>query len=729
MIHRRFGTLYIFVILCGYLVTGSVSSAQENGRGFSLIFGWNTAGEIGLLAREATAVSRLRTEDSIVLSFGALLGPTRIVQYDDGAQYLAAARQAGIEYVIPTVPEFMFGVENFRSFSESEMVPRFISANIVDEKTRKPLVDPYVVWEAAGRRICLIPLSDMQTIREAPDANVVGIDVLTYDEALDAVSGSVAREAADFVLVAGRLDRAAIQDMAVHYPLIDAFVTNHQSGGFADGGVTTTMVQIEGKPVYVGSEAPDHLGFLRIQGARGVQSWEFADVILGDEYPPDAAVAEPLNATMDMLKKQDYEESMIDRVGSEVASVLRKKHAVDVVLLERQSLYYYPLEDSLSVLNVRRIVKPGQRLVTLFLRGNLLKSIWEESRSQTFTDLSLVYAGMTAEGKVDSIPIMDDRDYVLLTTDFLHGGGNGYNQFTKSTGATPVQDEMLAIVEEFLVAKEERLRKLAKPKIWELNLYLTFNTNYTRTQPDEDVKLYGGSVQKELKEMVDLYAGNFIVSSQDNKLTMNKVIGKHEFNNYLEFSWSRQGTKNQERDKIQYNAQRNHDPVELYNKYTYNIPAWPVKPFTDLKVNTFLYSGFGPHPISGTMSTGATRTFPRLLGLNVAVGLHGTRDFRKPENSFGTSSTLLLNKKFPPKLFFSIPTELSSTTHIYWNPVAKYHMEFKLDHKSIIRIQLYKKINGTFKFMAYSYRSTVHRKLAVGTYYYFTIDYGMHWKF
>ena len=61
--------------------------------------------------------------------------------------------------------------------------------------------------------------------------------------------------------------------------------------------------------------------------------------------------------------------------------------------------------------------------------------------------------------------------------------------------------------------------------------------------------------------------------------------------------------------------------------------------------------------------------------------------------------------------------------------MAKYHMEFKMDSDTNINIQIWKRINAQFTLRAYSYRSSVHKKTAVGLYYNFTLNYGMAWKF
>ncbi|GAI03869.1 unnamed protein product, partial [marine sediment metagenome] len=122
---------------------------------------------------------------------------------------------------------------------------------------------------------------------KAEDINVAGLDILPYDEALNNLALPVARENADIVIVAGRMNRSAVMEMAVRHPFVDAFITNNQSGGFSDKLGTTSTVFVAGKPVYVGSEAGNHLGVLSFGEVDDIAIREFRDVTIGEDFPPD----------------------------------------------------------------------------------------------------------------------------------------------------------------------------------------------------------------------------------------------------------------------------------------------------------------------------------------------------------------------------------------------------------------------------------------------------------
>ena len=711
---------YIFLYLL--ILTGFDSvNAQDNSSGYSILFGWKTEGSIDLLARKAAALKKLKN-NGIALSFGSTIDSTRIVQYDEGVQFLFAARQAGIDYIIPSASEFMFGVEVFKSFAVNNDNPGFISANLIDEKTGETLVDPYAILDIEGLRICIIAMSDMNTIRDALDVNVKGIDVIPFDDALNNIYGKVIMEDADVFVLAGRMDRKSIMELAVRYPFVDVYITNNQSGGFADSKVTST-IYIDGKPVFIGSESNNHLGFLTVKDIDGLKSSEFSDIILDDEYPPDREISLKLNTIMDMLKKKDYEDSVVVGTGKEVTSILKDIFKVDAVFLEKQSIYYYPFEDSLTVLNVQKVIKPDNKLILYTLKGELLKSIWVQSIDQKNLDLSLVFSGLTVDGKIDSIPVQDDRDYSIVTTEFLRNGGNGYEQFKSGKNETITGVDMLKTVESYLVAREEYLREIAKVKIWDLTLHLDIGSNFNKTDIDKNRQLYGESVPEEMQKLTDQMTGYFDITSWNNILNIKK--NRHMFFHRLNFKYRRSGFMT-EIDRITY--KETDDKAELYNKYTYDLPHFTLKPYVDITITSEMYSGVGKHPIAGSMSAGFTRKILFLWDMDLNIGLDGSRNYFSNENSLGTKAKMTVNKSFSENSFFTEKTSFYSDTNITYKPVSKYHMAFALENTNRLKVQIWNKFNLTFDVKSYSYQDTTHRKLAIGFTYDITLNYGMNWK-
>ncbi len=377
--------------------------AENTVNRYSILFGWKTDGSHELLARQASAFRTYHDDRSLAISFGSLLGNTLIVRHDTADQFLSATRDAGYDYIIPGSPEFMFGAETAIRFSENERYPRFISANLVDKTTRKTVFEPYATWYVSGLRICIIAFSDTSIAKQTRSGAIKGIDVMSYDETLTALSVPVAREHADIVIAAGRIDRAAVLDIARKHPYVDMFLTNSQSGGFFDAKGATTNALVSGKSLFVGPEEGTKLGMLSLHDTGGVETREFSTITLGDAFPPDKDLLASLNRTLDEFKRRDTEETAVLKTGTAVTAALKDIFGVSAVFLHRQSLFYYPLKDSLTMFNVRNIVRPYEKLTRFEVKGSVLTSVLTDMKSRKDPDDRLIFAGLGADGKIDSL--------------------------------------------------------------------------------------------------------------------------------------------------------------------------------------------------------------------------------------------------------------------------------------------------------------------------------------
>ncbi|MFA6471824.1 MAG: hypothetical protein WCU00_07270 [Candidatus Latescibacterota bacterium] len=708
-------------LLSGYSFSASAQNADNH---YSIMFGWKTEGSHELLAKQSTCYKQLKDFQTLAISFGALLGPTIIVQQDNGANFLETARQSGLDYIIPAAPEFMFGVAAFRKMAQSDSFPRFISSNVVDEKTRRPLVDPYAMWYVSGKRICIVALSDTNIIRNSRDENVAGIDIISYDEALNNISAGVRHENPDIVIAAGRMDRASIREMSLKHPFIDIFITNNQTGGFSDVKGTSTTAFFSGKPVFIGTEAGNQLGIISVKDQGGIESKEFKTVTLGDAYPPDKDIITSMNRTIEDIKQKDTEEKVITRTGDAVTSILKNLYTVDVVFLERQSLYYYPLKDSLNIFNVRNIIRPFEKLARYTLKGSVIKSINQESKNQSDPSLRLLIAGMTADGKIDSIPVIDDNTYKILTTTHLRSGGNGYTHFKTGVDEQFTNVYMLDAIEHFLVDKDERLRRAARQKIWALNMNLTIGSNFNRVDVDEDKAAYGSSITtQQFKDLNDQFFGYLRFASENNQLTIKK--DRHLLTLQLDMRYKRQGYKPPDKSII---YTKTDDYLMLKNTYLYNVSFLSSQPIAKVTVYSVLYSGKGKHPIRMDISSGLQRQYQKLWLESGSIELNWSRNYFTDLNTVGTKASFKFKKTFTAKSLLTDPAVFTSTTDIYWDPTPQYHHRFSHTNTNQLTFKLYKQFGLDLNVRTYSYRDNSRNNVAVGFVYDFYLTYQMQWK-
>lgn len=697
-----------------------VHAANETNR-YSIIFGWKTDGSHELLARQASAFKTYRDDRSLAISFGSLLGTTLIVRHDTADQFLSSAREAGYNYIIPGASEFMFGVETAVRFSENDRYPRFISANLVDAKTRRTLFEPYATWYVSGLRICIIAFSDTSISKQIRGGTLKGIDIMTYDETLNALSVPVAREHADIVIAAGRFDRAAVFDIARKHPYVDMFLTNSQSGGFADAKGATTNALVSGKSLFVGSEEGTKLGMLALKEVGGIETREFSTITLGVAFPPDKELFASLNRTLEEFKRRDTEETAVQKTATSVTNVLKDIFGVSAVFLHRQSLFYYPLKDSLTIFNVRNIIRPYEKLTRYEVKGSVLTSVLSDLKSRKEPDDRLIFAGLNAEGRIDSLPVVADSTYVILTTSHLRAGGNGYVQFQSGTNESIADINMLTTVEDYLVAKDERLRRLARKKEWALVTNLQISANMNRIDVDRDKTLYK-SIPAPFGSLKDQFMGYFGVTSRNNSYTFQHK--RHSFSSVLDMDYRRQGARTPSGDVL-YSIGT--DVLRFANRYEYRIPSLPSVPYIELILTSSFHPPPGKHPIRADMSTGLSRRFPRYW-TDVSIGLNGTRDYVTNRNNLGTNLTLNVNKTFPARRLLTAPSTLTSKSRVFWAPSAQSRSMFRHENENSFAIQLWKKVGMSFQVNTYSYRDNSKDKVAAGFQYLVNLTYGMQWK-
>jgi hypothetical protein len=503
------------------------------------------------------------------------------------------------------------------------------------------------------------------------------------------------------------------------------YLTNNQSGGFADAKGTTTTVSLSGKPLYIGPETGNQMGIFSIKDREGLDSHEFTTITLGDAYPPEKSLLAALTSTLDEYKRQETEEKTIIKTGSEVTKVLKDLFAVDAVLIERQSLFYFPLADSLTIFNVRNIIRPYTKLAVFDLKGADLKAILEDSKSRTDPDYRLIIAGMTADGKIDSIPIGDDSIYTVLATTHLRAGGNGYPQFRNGENEQRTDINALMTVERYLVEKDERIQQALKKKNWTLTVNFQIGSNFQKTDVNKAKTDYGSAIpNSSFKGLKDNFFGYFKITSDQNLFTWLKR--NHYYEARMNAGYRRTGTK-PPNGTISYSETE--DRLNFQTKYEYRTPVIYASfyPYIRLNGDSQLYSGQGKHPIRADVSSGLSKKIPSLW-MTATLGLNGGRDYFTNLNTLGTDAQIDISRTFAPVSILSQQTKFNSTTKVYWYPSEVGKFQFRHENLTTLSLQVWKKLSVNVNFSSYSYRDNTKRKLAVGYIYDFLLTYGTQWK-
>ena len=711
--------VFLYTLIAMHGQVGFAQEADQSETLYSIDAVSRIDGDRGFLSTLSTAHDSLGN-NSLVISFGGLFGDTRIVGYDQGATFFGAAGDAGIDCILPSLPEFSFGFSRLRELGRLPGTPRIVAANLVDERSRSPVFSPYIVTTIGGQRILVIGMADPEIIRGSDDEDVLGIDIIPFDDAISDIMTAIAMEQADVIVVAGKLDRAGIVELSRRYHFIDYFITDNTASFNETGSITTAT--IANTPVYFVSGQKGHLGVVSMKMFNGIDGYDVEDIEYGEIFPVDPMIDERLGAIIDQMNRTNESESVIEHTGGTVTSVLYDMFDVDAVFIERKSLYYYEIGDSLNVTNVGKVIRPYNIMKTYDIKGSDILSVLERNRKAP-PEMRLHMAGME-DAKIDSIPIQEDRSYKVLTTTFLSMGGNDYDQFTRGVSdETEKTVDMLESVERYLVAREERIREAMKPKYWEMNLHLDVGSYLNRQDVNREKDAYGNIVPKPLKDQKDYFIGNVKIESWNN--TFRYARNNHQYDVTLHMKYVRAGSKANNGNIVYREAD---DNLILYNKYTYNHPGFAAKPYIDNTINSELYNPSGKHPITAKVTTGLTRKFPKVLNMVLNIGFSADRNYVTNDNAMGLDSKITFDQTFAGDSILSRKTTLHSETSVNYKPMARYHLALYIQNRNKISVSLMKKIDMAFNVNTFVYRDTTLRKVAVGVFYDFSLNYAMDWK-
>ena len=175
----------------------------------------------------------------------------------------------------------------------------FVSANVFDLKTGKPLVQPYVLEEVAGLRVGIFGLLGNQIVLKPPE----GEEAPEVRSALEAAQTIVPelRGRCDAVVALLHLGPTEAADLLQKVPGIDLAVFGH------DPGLANTVEFAEGSTTYVVKAADRGQRVALVNLSRGTErpvDVSAEVVLLSDNVPQDADLAALLDREDKKIKEE-----------------------------------------------------------------------------------------------------------------------------------------------------------------------------------------------------------------------------------------------------------------------------------------------------------------------------------------------------------------------------------------------------------------------------------------
>ncbi|GAA0339740.1 5'-nucleotidase C-terminal domain-containing protein [Bacillus carboniphilus] len=424
-------------------------------------------------AKIATLAKQFKeeNENTLLLDAGDALHGTTFATIDQGESIIRVMDVVGYDGMTVGNHDFNYGRERLLELVQMANFP-VISANLLYEITKKPLLLPYIIKEMNGLKVGIFGLSTPETIYKTNAKNVEGV---LFTDPVAAAEKSVKELKANGVNAVIAISHLGTNPTSQHTSLkvaqevsgIDLIVDGHSHSKGA------TMVE---KTLIVSAgEYTKRLGVVELNFRSGkLMNKKASYVIDSDAIIPDTKVT---SVIQDILKEQEKQLKTVigktnvvlvgDRervrkgetnLGNLIADAMLEETGADIALLNGGGIRASIDQGDITKGDVITVLPFGNYIMTKVVSGKTVKEALENGvraypeRSGAFPHV----AGMTFAfdpsnpfgDRVDSVqvagePLELDKEYIIAMSDFLASGGDQYTMFTD----IPVKNEFATLSE------------------------------------------------------------------------------------------------------------------------------------------------------------------------------------------------------------------------------------------------------------------------------------------
>jgi 2',3'-cyclic-nucleotide 2'-phosphodiesterase (5'-nucleotidase family) len=412
------------------------------------------------VARRRVAIQRARADTSyywLVLDAGDVFQGTPLSNLLTGFLDIECMNQMGYDAMCLGNHEFDFGYDLLRGrISDANF--HVLCANVIDRERGTPVAEPYTIIRRGDYRIGIIGLTTETLLSETHPSNAKSVSALPATPVCSSMAKYLRAIGCDIVIALGHQGYNRDMAMAAEVPELDVVV----------GGHTHTFLD---EPMLVGDvvvtqngQWSENLGILKLTFERpvGDPAARFELVSLENEYKPMAGV-EPKDDGMEAFIA-DYQRRFDAEMGKVVCEAAHDFPVEDIRLAEnaladvicdamrgatdsdcvlfnggnfRAPLFEGPVTfgDLYSVLPydnfMMRVPVSGEKLIQCLEYAGLQ---YGDGGFPQVSGLMLHYEDMlltealiaAGEDDADWVPIDPEAEYLMLVTDFLAIGGDGF---------------------------------------------------------------------------------------------------------------------------------------------------------------------------------------------------------------------------------------------------------------------------------------------------------------
>ncbi|GEM_PF-6640095 len=515
-IRRKWFFGFLFVCLC----CGTSLAQSSSTKRLSLLLTGNTYGYFditpvgqelaGGIVRRKTIIEQIRrevgSEQLLLLDAGNALGYYYLLKGDRGSSMLSALRKLGYDALVVGNHEFDYGKQLLKSYSTNPTSIPLLAANLFTKGSSEPFLTPSIIIEKAGGvRVAILGLTDPaieQLILRQHFENLTVTDPISAAQTLV----PQLRQQADLVIALTHLRMDDCYRLAMTVPGIDIVIARADQSSSAplvrkedpDEASSTTIVS----PIRYGS-AVLQLDVLFDEQTKKVET------VLRGHHAVNATVTGDVEFATRLAvgsEQQYYEYSrttygvepdepllLVDESFSAqdliqlVLNVMLQKTDTEIALLNNTFFRFEGLEfpiyeldpryRKLTVRTLEQMLWTDNELVTMRLTGQQLSALQRQSvankragRPNFLHNLQITSIGMN-DWFIHNNPLLQRNPpewYHVATTNFLAGGGDGFQTFREGRDVVSrfdsnhllrgVENGFPVIVRDFLIRFLKRRR-------------------------------------------------------------------------------------------------------------------------------------------------------------------------------------------------------------------------------------------------------------------------------
>ncbi len=411
--------------------------------------------EIGGMARLSSVINDIAGDrkNSIMLDGGDWAQGTFVSGQDKGETMMKLMKEIGYDATVVGNHDFDWGRPALDKMIDTAEFP-VLGANILDNSGKiMDGVKPYIIKEVDGVKVGIIGVASPRTAGDTSPGNTDG---LTFEEPAKMVKKylpEMKNQGAEMFIALSHSGDKLDAQLAKAVPELDVIVGAHSH-------------KVLGNPIQVGNTLILQAG----SSARGVGELE---IKFDRDKDTIAEFSNKINRVSSETAKPDPKmEAIIQPLLTEIGPQLEKVYGNTEITLTRrdknaETILGNIITDGMRAATgaevaftnsggIRAEIKPGEitfgeiyqvlpaenTLVTMELTGKQLKGVMEESagRSRGTIEVSGMKMDIDPKGSagqkalnimVNGEPLDEKRIYKVVTTDFLAGGSNGYDDLTQ----------------------------------------------------------------------------------------------------------------------------------------------------------------------------------------------------------------------------------------------------------------------------------------------------------